>query len=178
MSADALPIDFRRAPLPRGRWAGWLALLAAALLAAVVAQRYGEIDERRAAAEQRHELLAARRQGAAAQRAVAPPDPRTLAALQRARLIIDELALPWLGLLDAVESADAAGLGLLSLQPNARDRSVRLVGEARTLAEVLAYVERLAAQPALQQVHLLGYKSLVRDGANIVSFQVAATWKR
>lgn len=178
MSVDALAIDFRRRPVSPWRWAGWLALLAAALFTAGLARSYAEIDARRAAAEQRHELLDARRQGTAARSAAAPPDARTLAALQRANLIIDELALPWGGLLDAIESTDVAGLGLLSLQPNARERSVRLVGEARSLAEVLAYVDRLAAQPALQQVHLLGYKHAVREGSSIVSFQVAATWKR
>ena len=66
---------------------------------------------------------------------------------------------------------------MLALTPNARDRSVRLIGEARSMDELLAYADRLAAQPALSQVHLLGYRSVAREGVSVISFTMAATWR-
>ena len=107
-----------------------------------------------------------------------PPDASTLAASRRANAVIDQLSVPWADLFHAVEAADASGLAVLALTPNARDRTLRLAGEARSMGELLAYVERMAAQPTLRQVHLLGYSTAVRDGVSVVTFTLAATWRQ
>ena len=62
------------------------------------------------------------------------------------------------------------------MAPNARDRSLRLTGEIRSIDPLFDYVDRLAAQPALGQVHLQGYSTVVRDGASVVAFTVAGAW--
>lgn len=104
-------------------------------------------------------------------------DADTLAAIRRAAAVADQLTVPWHELFTAIEAADARPLGLLSMLPNARDRSLRIAGEARSTADVLAYVERLAGQRALTQVHLVGYSSAQRDGVPVVSFSLAASWR-
>ena len=104
-------------------------------------------------------------------------DADTLALIRRAAAVADQLTLPWDELFAAVEAADARPLGLLSMVPNARDRSLRIAGEARSTVDMLAYVERLASQPALAQVHLVGYSSALRDGVPVVVFNLAASWR-
>jgi hypothetical protein len=179
MSVAELQLDFLQPPPPLAhwRWLGWLALAAAVGGTAVWSGAYSTLVQTRDAAQARNDLLGQRARSNAPRRA-APPDAQTLADMQRANAVIDQLTVPWNALFDAVEAADAQGLGVLSLAPNARDRSLRLTGEAKSLDALLAYVERMAAQPALAQVHLLGYSTVVRDGAPVVSFSLAAGWRQ
>lgn len=177
MTARALQLDFRRPARSGWRWLGWALLAAAVAAALALGERHALLAQSHAAAQERHARLAERMRARAPQRATAAPDAQTLADIRRANLVIDQLTVPWDGLFDAVEAADARGLGLLALAPTARDRTLRLSGEVRSVLELLAYVERLAAQPALGQVHLLGYNSALREGTSIVTFTMAATWK-
>lgn len=177
MKPQRLQLDFKRRASGTWRWFGWALLLAAGVGAAALAERHAQLEQGHAAAQARHDRLSQQLRARAPRVAFASPDAKTAADVRRANAIIDQLTVPWDGLFDAVEAADARGLGLLALAPTARDRTLRLAGEARTVAELLAYVESLAAQPALGQVHLLGYNTAVRDGASIVSFTMAATWK-
>lgn len=177
MTTAALQLDFQRPPTTRARWVGWLLLAVAVPVVVLTAESYSRADQARALAQGRHEHLQARGQADRPQRAVAVPDADTLASVRRANAVIDQLSVPWGELFVAIEAADARGLGVLSLTPNARDRSLRLAGEARSMEDLLAYVQRMAAQPALQQVHLLAYGTAVREGVPVVSFTLAATWR-
>lgn len=177
MSSAPLRIDFRRPPRARGHWVGWLALALAVPAVVAVSRAYSEVAQRHEAAQSRHDRLAERLRGNGTRRAAAAPDAQTLADIGRANTVIEQLVVPWDALFDAIEGADARGLGLLSLTPNARDSSLRLAGEARSIDELLAYVDRLAAQPALREVHLLAYSTVVRDGASVLSYTLAATWR-
>lgn len=177
MNAPALQIDFRRPARSAGRWVGWLALAVAVVVVVAFSSHYSEVARIHEVAQSRHERLADRLHGSSLRRTAAPPDAQTLADVRRANAIIEQLVVPWDALFDAVESADLPGLAVLALTPNARDRSVRLAGEARSMDDLLAYADRLAAQPALSQVHLLGYRSVVREGVSVISFTMAATWR-
>ncbi len=177
MTTAALQLDFVRPPVMRARWAGWLLLAAAVPAVVLTAETHSHADQTWALAQSRHQHLQARSQADRPQRTVAPPDAATLASIRRANAVIEQLSVPWGELFEAIEAADARGLGVLSLTPSARDRSLRLAGEARSMSELLAYVQRMADQPALQHVHLLGYSTAVRDGVPVVSFTLAATWQ-
>ncbi|MBY0468010.1 MAG: hypothetical protein K2Q07_03415 [Burkholderiaceae bacterium] len=177
MTTAALQLDVLRPPASRARWVGWLLLAAAVPAVVLTAEAYSQAEQAWALAQGRHQQLQARSQADRPQRSVTPPDAATLAAIRRANAVIEQLAVPWGELFEAIEAADARGLGVLSLTPSARDRSLRLAGEARSMSELLAYVQRMAAQPALQQVHLLGYGTAVRDGVPVVTFTLAATWR-
>lgn len=178
MTTAALQLDFTRPTASRARWIGWLVLAAAVPAVVLTSEACSRADQTWTLAQSRHAHLQGRLQADRPQRTVAPPDATTLAAIRRANAVIDQLSVPWADLFNAVEGADARGLGVLSLTPNARDRTLRLAGEARSMGELLAYVERMAAQPALRQVHLLGYSTAVRDGVSVVSFTLAATWRQ
>lgn len=178
MRSASLQLDFRRRPRSPRRWFGWGLLAVAVVSAVAFSRRYAEIDEHHADAQGRVDRLNERARATGSRRTVAPADPQTLADLRRAGVIIDQLTVPWDELFDALDAAGARGLGMLSLTPNARDRTVRLAGESLSMNELLAYVDRLAAQPVLSQVHLLGYNTAQRDGVSVVSFTLAATWRQ
>jgi len=177
IGSAALQLDFRRAASTPWRWLGWALLVLAALAAVAFGDHYAAIELRHATALGRAESLNEQQHAKRPRRTAAVADPLEIASLKRANVIIEQLTVPWDGLFDAFEAADSRDLGLLSLTPNARDRSVRLTGESRSMQALLAYVERAAAQPALGQVHLLGYNTVQRDGVDVVSFTLAATWR-
>lgn len=178
MSTAALQLDFKRPPVARARGLGWLLLALVLPLVVLSAQSYRDATEVWERAQDRHAHLQGRMRVSDTPRASATPDAATVLAVRHANAVIDQLSVPWDELFAAIEAADARGLGMLSLTPNARDRTLRLAGEARSMAELLAYVERMATQPALQQVHLLGYGTTARDGVSVVSFTLAATWRQ
>jgi Tfp pilus assembly protein PilN len=145
--------------------AGWLLLEHQAGLQA-------EIDALQTDTEQLHERLRPTHQRAT------PPDAETLRQLTRANALIDELSVPWRELFRAVESADTRGMNLLALAPNTQDHSLRLSGEAHSLAEIHRYVDRLAAQPMLSGVHLMSYDTVDREGTKVITFGLAARWRQ
>lgn len=177
MKPGALQLDFKRQPASPWRWWGWALLVAACAVAAMLAERHATLEDLRAAKQAQLDRLAQPSRPRATPGNAAALEVRTQAGVQRANLIIDQLTVPWDGLFDAVEAADARGLALLALTPTARDRTLRLAGEARSVPALLAYVQSLAAQQSLGQVHLLGYQTAVRDGAPVVTFTLAANWK-
>ena len=176
MAARAIQLDFRSPPVSRWRLVGWALFVMALALAIWVVARQAEDDDRLESQQARQTLLRQRLQGSLPARPGMPPDAQVVRQIQSANDAIDQLTLPWDELFAAVEGADAQGLGLLALTPDAKLRTLRLAGEARTMPELLAYVERLAAQPTLHQVHLLGYDSVQRDGAEVIAFTVQARW--
>ena len=178
MRSALLQLDYRRAPTSPWRRVGWSLLALAAIATAIVAAGYARIADHHALVVARAQKLAERMSAASPKRSTPPPDARTLGEVVRARAIVDELTVPWTDLFEAVEAADAKPLGLLALTPNSRDRSLRMAGEARSVIDVLEYVERMARQPALGQVHLLGYQTVVREGVPVVSFTLAASWRQ
>ena len=151
-------------------------LVAAVAAAAVCGVGLADATDGHAAAQSHFDKLSLRLNAKAPRRAAAAPDPLTLAGVQRANAVIDQLIVPWDELFDAVEAADARGLAVLSLTPNARERSLRLAGESRSMDELLAYLGRVAAQPALSEVHLQGYNTVQREGVPVLAFTLAARW--
>jgi Tfp pilus assembly protein PilN len=171
----ALWLDFHPAAGRRVRWGEWavlvVALAGAALQAGAIARQRAEIETQQA----RRDVLDARLQPAKARAEVVGPElARRIAA---ANQVIAELVVPWDALFKAIESADARGLGVMSLAPNAREHALRLTGEARSVPDLLAYVDRMAALKVLDEVHLESYETVQRDGTDVVSFTLAATWR-
>lgn len=170
-----LQLDFHPRAARATQPLAWAALVLAALVAATTGWRLAQADDALADLRARHDVLEARTHPPIARpEAVGPAVAHRIAS---ANQTIDALGVPWLDLLRALESADARGLGVMALAPNARTHLLRLSGEARSVPELLAYVDRLAALRVLQQVHLEGYETVQRDGVDVISFTVAATWQ-
>ena len=170
-----LRLDFHPRANRAASWGGWAALAVAVACALAVGRALVLRQDALASLRARHDLLEARQ-------AVRPTRAETLGPEQvrqvaSANQVIDELAVPWDAMLAGVESADARGLGVLSLVPDARQRSVRVGAQARSVPDMLAYVDRLAAIDALEDVHLDGYDTVASGGVDVVAFTVAATWR-
>ena len=172
---NTLQLDFHPRAARASRLLAWGALALACSAAAATAAYLVRANDALSDLRSRHEVLLARARPAPARAEVVGPElAHRIASANQA---IDALAVPWDALFRSIESADARGLGVMSLVPNARTHLLRLSGEAKSVPELLAYVDRLAALQQLQQVHLEGYETVVRDGVSVVSFTVAATWR-
>ena len=172
---NTLQLDFHPRAARASRTLAWGALALACIAAGATALHLARANDALSELRARHDVLEARAHPVARRAEVVGPE--LVHRIASANLAIDALAVPWDALFRSIESADARGLGVMSLVPNARTHLLRLSGEAKSVPDLLAYVDRLAALQALQQVHLEGYETVVRDGVSVVSFTVAATWR-
>jgi hypothetical protein len=177
MKPRRLELDFVRAPRSAWRAGGWALLVAAAAASFALAEHHVGVAQRHAAVQAQQAEFLARLPVRRPRGGADPDEAQALADIRGANTIIDQLAVPWEDLFDAVEASHTAGLGLLSMAPTARDRSLRLAGEARSMTELLAYIKRLGEQSGLRHVHLQNYNTVQRDGASVLSFTLVATWK-
>ncbi len=88
----------------------------------------------------------------------------------------EALTLPWNRLLLDLEAAGGEDVALSSLETDAVKGSVRLMGEAKSLADVLAYVARLGVTTSLSGPQLLSQESRQSDGQGVVAFAIEARW--
>lgn len=174
----ALQINFGAAPATRGRAAGALMLLLAALGAAGTAHEHEQLSQ----ALERLQLQQTRLQnrvegGRQSATATLPPDAAMQRRLLQARAVVEPLAVPWDGLFTALESVPTRGVQIQELVPDAQARTLRIGGQAKDLPTALAYMERLAEQPLLGQVHLVSSQPGTGEGSPLLSFALQATWR-
>jgi Tfp pilus assembly protein PilN len=109
---------------------------------------------------------------------VAAHQPRvTEAEAASINAAILQLNLPWQTLRDAIQAATSPSVALLSLEPNARKRSLRLTAEARDADEMVAYVEQLQRQPGFSSVALTRHEINDQDPNHPIRFQIEAQWR-
>lgn len=94
----------------------------------------------------------------------------------QANVVLDQLNLPWEELFDSIEQATTEDIALLSLQPNFTNRSLRLNGEAKSMAELLDFVEALERERMFENVHLLNYKVKQDNPHRPIIFLLHAEW--
>ncbi|MEF7612414.1 PilN domain-containing protein [Aquincola sp. MAHUQ-54] len=173
----ALHLDFLhpRRRLPR---AGLVLLAAGVLLAGGVAWQHGRLAADTAALGERLAQangLANRSRGPL--QAENPAQARAQAqALARANTVLASLNQPWNGFFQELESVAHRQVTLLSIQPEADGRRVRLGGEARRYEQVLDYVARLEATDGFAQVFLASHAMREGPGGRTVVFTLSADW--
>ena len=86
------------------------------------------------------------------------------------------LATPWNELLDSIEQSDMPDIALLGIDPSVKKQQLILTGEAKNLATILQYINKLSQQATLSQVVL--QKHVVNEASNEkpVSFSIIAKW--
>lgn len=173
-------LDFARPSLRRTlfhapRWTWGLVLGALPLCFAVLVNvlNYGE------AREEVEALQAALRVRAGAP--VAEPPARRLPPVgeQQAAAVnaaIMQLNLPWRALHDAVRAATPPSVALLSLEPDAKKRVLRITAEARGSDDMIAYVEALQKQEWFGAVTLVRHEIGEQDPNRPIRFQLDALW--
>jgi Tfp pilus assembly protein PilN len=171
-----LELDFA----PGRRPHSWLALVVcvAGIVAVLIAladlvdarEELALADARLLRLQQRQKLgqNLQRRGDTAAQTAVETPALRN---------IVTRLNMPWNGMLQELEQQADASVALLSIESQGQGRSLRLTGEARTMADVLAYVGRLGASPGIAAATLSGHEERASGAVRRVRFSLDVTWR-
>jgi hypothetical protein len=96
--------------------------------------------------------------------------------ITQANAILDQINLPWETLFDAIEHAATEEIALLSLQPNVSSRTLRISGEAKSMPELLDFVEALERELVFENVHLLNYKIKQDNPQRPIIFLLTAVW--
>lgn len=166
-----LGIDFvqRRPP---ASMLGWtllaVGLAGVALVALDVAQAREELQSTRERAERQTRTTQARPRSAA-------PAPAPAVVTANAR-VGASLAHPWGRLLKELEQLAEPGIALLGFEAQGASRQLRITAEAKTMAEVVVYVESLRLSPVARSVVLGSHEVVTQDGVSVIRFSVDVGW--
>ena len=94
-----------------------------------------------------------------------------------ARAAVRQLALPWAGLIRAVEDSATPDVALLQLQPEAQQQLLRVSAEARDSSAMFKYLRHLAAARGLAEVHLVTHEVAQDDPQKPVRFSAQASFR-
>jgi len=176
MTNKRLRLDF--APRPRrlsGPGLAVLLLCAALLLAAL--WPVSQMLSSKAGLEASLARLQAQREARArpAARAVAT-DPAERTRLRALRRVAQNLTTPWADVLESLEAAPNQAVALLSVEPSAAKRSIRITAEARDAQDMLAYLAALQQDTRLTSVVLLSHQVQAQAPGMPLRFQLQAGW--
>lgn|SRR5574343_279656 len=103
----------------------------------------------------------------------------TLSAPQAKALAEAEAAMrfDWEPLFQAIDRATTADIALLAVVPDMSARSLRISGEARRHAALLAFVEALPGGP-LKQASLVSHRLKREDSQRPLVFDILVSWEK
>ncbi len=169
---SSLDIDFaadsRRGPSP----AGLALLLAGAIVLALVSLEMEDIDQQTAAAESRLRSLTRRGAAPASDKAAGA----AIIAAAPASEALARLRTPWPDLLEQLEALSDQPVVVLELGAEARGRTLRLAGEAKSLSDMFAFVEGLRQSRRFDEVFLQGHETRKLGAVEVIAFTVQAVW--
>jgi len=171
-----IALDFVRLSSRIGRLAPVLLVAGAASLAAAAVhyRSVAEALDSRAARVSELRELTRRALPALDDSAAATPEARE--QLRKANEVLGQINVPWGELFSAIEAAQEKEVALLSVQPDARTRSVAISGQAGDMTDVLAYMIRLERGGRLREVVLTGHEIKVNDPGQATEFTLDARW--
>jgi len=143
---------------PRPPLAAWLLLAAGLGLAALAGHRYTALAEQQARLS--------------VPDSVATSKPRR----ERATANPDTPARPWGDLLNRLESQRSKQIALLSLRGDALRGEARITAEARSEADMLAWLKTLRTDPAFSNASLTHHEVQEEEGRHPVRFELQLGW--
>lgn len=90
--------------------------------------------------------------------------------------MVSQLRLPWDALLREIEMLTDPTVALLSIEGQGQARTLRLTGEAQTMADAVAYVSRLRESPWIDAAHLSGHEERQVGAVRVIRFSLDAVW--
>lgn len=171
-----LKLDFVTRPtlLQRG---GLLLLLAALVLASYLAHLYVERTTALANEQAKLRGLQSLRQAAGELTGDQKnASERSDAELKLARRVMYTLSLPWDDLFSEIDASVDENVTLLRVEPDAEKRELSITAEAKDLAAMLAYGNRIAASARFQEAHVQSHQVQVQDPQRPVRFVMRAKW--
>ena len=172
----AIPfIDFAQAqgPLRRHRQLAVWVLLAVSIALSAATIGWNVVLRERIQAETT-QLQMLRRGPEIAPRTRQSATPALAAEVDAVNLVIRRLSIPWGKLFQAVEAAKSTRVFILTMKPDLQQRELRLSGESDDFPAVTEFIEALAKQPVLPQVHLTSHET--RPSGRI-HFEISAQWQ-
>jgi len=173
--AQYIDIDFAR-PGRRASVAALALLIAGLVAVGVLMAEYLEAsdDLQRLETRQVRLLRAPRPEASAGQRQADTESARAREAAL-ARMAV-QLQLPWDGLFRILETATDPTVAVLSIDAQGPGRTLRMVCEARTMADVVAYVARLRTSALVRAATLSHHEEVPSGGTPMVRFSVDLAW--
>lgn len=95
----------------------------------------------------------------------------------KANEVLRRITLPWDELFAAVESAAPGEVALLTMEPDAEKRVLKISGEAKHVAAMLDYVRLLEGRTMFHTVTLSNHQVQVTDPQRPVRFSLVAAWR-
>lgn len=165
----SLKLDFLH-PYPSLGWPAWLLLAAGLALAGGALWQDRQLELSIAAETAEQQRLAP---------AYKPQKPRIIPgmAVETTQLARDQLALPWNTLFTRLEKVQSKNIALVSLEADGRKTDATLTAEARTLADMLAYVEVLKKEAGFHSVTLSQHALQEEDRELPYRFVLRIRWR-
>ena len=157
------------APLRRPIWPGVLVLALSLALATELFTRYRDTRMESARLEAASSLISPERRPARAL-----PKERLDEEVKIAEGVMRQLTVPWASLVQAIEQAATRDVAVLQLQPDAENRVVRLIAEARDAEAMFEYLRRLGSAKGLSEVHIVSHQLQRESPQRPVQFAVQA----
>ena len=171
---SSLDIDFATATRHRTSLAGLALMLVGTAALVLVSLELDDLDQQAAAAEAR--LRSLTRKTAPAVSAKSGRAAAKDSAGAAAREALTRLRTPWPELLEHLEAMADLPVAVLDFAAEAHGRTLRLAGEAKTLDDMLAFVERLRQGRRFDEVYLQGHELRKVGAVEVIAFTVQATW--
>jgi Tfp pilus assembly protein PilN len=86
------------------------------------------------------------------------------------------LRLPWDAMLREIETRTNPAVALLGIEAQGQARTVRISGEAKTMADVVAYVSHLRESPWIKAAYLSGHEERQAGAVRVIRFSLDAQW--
>ena len=171
IATKPLELDYV-APARRPSWPGLVVLVVSLAVAGGLLVRYQDAQQRLARLQTESGLVAPDTRGA---RPI--PKERIEEESRSAEAVVRQLTLPWATLITTIEQAATRDVAILQLQPDADQRVLRLMAEARTRDAMFDYVRRLGAAKGLGEVHIVNHQVQREDPQRPIHFSVQAAIK-
>ncbi|MFZ2651127.1 MAG: hypothetical protein WA210_13580 [Burkholderiaceae bacterium] len=176
MNRHLLQLDFAQAA-PRAPRLGLFLLVAGTVLMLICLTQFADAL---AAKASYREALAELDAPRSVEQAKSPPqetrDPRNASRSLATRQVSQSLLSPWAELLQALETAPRGSVALLSIEPSALKRTVRITAEARTAQDMLEHLKMLQSDPRLADVTLVTHERQVRVPGEPWRYQIQGAW--
>lgn len=167
-----LQLDYQRG-MKSFPWEGLLLLAVAMALLLASGIHYRGLINQAALWEAKAEQI-----GRSAQRM--KPGDRSSAALalevKGANEVLRQLTIPWGDLFQTLETTAGKNVALLTLEPDTGKSQVKISGEAKNMAAMLDYIQRLENRDAFGTVYLQSHHVQMQDPEKPVRFVLQATW--
>lgn len=171
------PMRLELAPRADRSWPVWLAVAAAAFVAADSMWQSARARDDLAAAQSTQAERRVDVGAAAPSPALAVTNPDTARGVREAEQVARRLAQPWDPLFQAIEAATTNRVALLAVEPDAARATVAISGEAADHKAVIEYLDRLSAAGRLHGAHLLRHELRVDDPLRPIAFTLQAQWR-